>query len=104
SNFALEKTKISIGEDITFSFAILTNKETKIRLEYGIDYIKSNGKRNRKIFQISETSAKANTKKEYVRKHSFKNLSTRKHYPGTHTVTLIVNGAERGELNFELKA
>jgi hypothetical protein len=47
---------------------------------------------------------KENQKKSYARKHSFADVSTRKHYPGTHSVTLIVNGTERGTLDFELEA
>jgi len=102
SDLALEATSIRIGATITFSFTISANADTKARLEYGIDYVKSGGKRNRKIFQISEVSLKKNTKKPYVRKHSFADVSTRKHYPGAHSVTLIVNGTERGTLDFEL--
>jgi hypothetical protein len=64
--------------------------------------VKSNGKRNRKIFKISEVSLKENEKKSYTKKHSFADVSTRKHYPGIHSITLIVNGAERGTLDFEL--
>ena len=103
NDFNLNETAISIGEDITFSFKIVAKKESKIRLEYGIDYMKSNGKRNRKIFQISEIVLEENQEKIYSKKHSFADVSTRKHYSGTHTVTLIVNGIERGNLNFELK-
>ena len=102
--FALEVASISIGEDITFSFVITAKESTKARLEYGIDYMKSNGKRNRKIFQISEISLRENQEKPYTRKHSFVDVSTRKHYPGTHSVALIVNGEERGKLDFELNA
>jgi len=103
SDFALESASLSIGEDITFSFAVLAKEATKVRLEYGIDYVKSNGKRNRKIFQISEILLKENQKKFYTKKHSTADLSTRKHYPGTHSITLIVNGMERGKLDFELE-
>ena len=102
--FALEATVVSIGGDIVFSFAIKAAAATKVRLEYGIDYVKANGKRNRKIFQISEIALKENVKKLYTKKHSFEDVSTRKHYPGTHSITLIVNGAERGTLDFELNA
>ena len=102
--FTLGATSISIGDDIIFSFTVLTKNATKVRMEYGIDYVKSNGKRNRKIFQISEISLKENVKKDYTRKHSFENVSTRKHYPGLHSITLIVNGIERGTMDFELKA
>ena len=103
-DFALGEKSISIGENITFSFAIQAETATKVRLEYGIDFVKANGKRSRKIFQISEVVLKENVKKLYTKKHSFEDVSTRKHYPGTHSITLIVNGAERGTLDFELDA
>lgn len=103
NGFTLGEKSVSIGEELTFSFTIKTSDATKVRLEFGIDYMKANGKRNRKIFQISESFLKANTKKSYEKTHSFENLSTRKHYPGTHSITLIVNGTERGMLDFELK-
>ena len=102
--FTLGTASVSLGGNINFSFTIFAKEATDARLEYGIDYVKSNGKRNRKIFQISETSLKENAKKSYMRKHSFADVSTRKHYPGTHSITLFVNGLERGTLDFELKA
>jgi len=100
--FVLDKNTVAIGEEFTFSFDISTKEATKVRLEYGVDFVKSNGKRNRKIFQISEISFAENQKKAYSKKHSFEDLSTRKHYPGSHSITLIVNGTERGTLDFEL--
>ena len=104
TDFKLEKKSISIGDDLTFSFTISVKEATKVRLEYGIDYVKSTGKRNRKIFQISESTLKANEKKGYTKKHSFEDVSTRKHYPGLHSITLIVNGVERGTLDFKVNA
>ena len=104
SGFALDKTEVNIGGEITFSFDITASEETKARLEFGIDYVKANGKQSRKIFQISEISLKKNETKQYIKKHSFAELSTRKHYPGTHAITLIVNGAPQGTLDFEVNA
>ncbi|HHY0138983.1 TPA: DNA alkylation repair protein [Clostridioides difficile] len=101
-DFTLETTSISIGEDLTFSFNILAKKATKTRLEYGIDYIKSNGKKSRKIFKISEVSLKENEKKSYMKKHSFADVSVRKHYPGIHSIAIIINGMEKDKLDFEL--
>ncbi|MDR2600041.1 MAG: DNA alkylation repair protein [Oscillospiraceae bacterium] len=103
SDFELNATNTSIGGDISFSFTVFAKETTKLRLEYGIDFVKSNGKRNRKIFQISESKLKGNTKKPYVKIHSFADLSTRKHYPGSHSITLIANGIEHGTLDFELE-
>ena len=102
-DFALDTTTVTIGGDVTFSFTLSAEKTTKARLEYAIDYVKSNGKRSRKMFQISEISLKENEVRPYVKKHQFVDLSTRKHHSGTHSITLIVNGTERGILDFELK-
>lgn len=102
ADLILDVKKCRIGEEIAFSFSIFAKTAAKVRLEYGIDYVKSGGKRNRKIFKISEVSLKENERKAYTRKHSFEDLSTRKHYPSTHSITLIVNGAEQGTLDFEL--
>ncbi|MCL2864764.1 MAG: DNA alkylation repair protein [Lachnospiraceae bacterium] len=102
NDFVMEPVKLKIGEEIHFSFTILAKRATKVRLEYGIDYRKANGKQSRKIFQISETALKENERKTYTKKHSFADLSTRKHYVGRHGITLIVNGVERGTLEFEL--
>ena len=101
-DFTLGAASVSLGDDMAFSFTIFAKEATKVRLEYGIDYVKSGGKRNRKIFKISEVSIKENEKKSYARKHSFADVSTRKHYAGIHSITLIVNGEERGTLDFEL--
>lgn len=101
-DFTLVNTTVSIGQDIIFCFKIEAKKDTKIRLEYGIDYVKANNKQNRKIFQISEVLLKKGVKKIYTKKHCFANRSSRKHYEGTHSITLIVNGAEWSTLNFDV--
>lgn len=103
-SFSLGAMSVSIGKYMAFSFEIEAKKATKVRLEYGIDYVKANGKRNRKIFQISELTFKDNMKKSYTKTHSFADASTRKHYPGIHSITLIVSGTEHGTLNFEVLA
>ena len=101
---ALGAAAVSIGEDMTFSFMVEAKKEAKVRLEYGIDYVKASGKRNRRIFQISEFSFKENGKRLYTKKHSFADVSSRKHYPGIHSITLIANGTEQDTLDFEVLA
>lgn len=102
TNFILETPSVALGENLMFSFVVLAGETGRIRLEYGIDYVKAGGKCSRKIFQISRILLKAGQEKAYTKKHSFADLSTRKHYPGSHSVTLIVNGVERGRLDFEL--
>lgn len=102
--FALVAASVSIGENMTFCFRVKAQKTTRVRLEYGIDYVKRNGRRNRKIFQISEISLEARQEKTYMKTHSFADLSTRRHTPRLHSIALLVNGVERGTLDFEVLA
>lgn len=102
--FSLGAASISIGEQMTFFFEIEAKKATRVRLEYGIDYMKASGRQNRKIFQISELTFKEDGRKSYTKTHSFADSSTRRHYPGVHSLTLIVNGTEQGTLDFEVLA
>lgn len=101
-DLALDDTSVRIGGEMTFSFFIKTDKDTKVRLEYGIDYVKANRNRTRKVFKISEPSLKKDIRRQYIKVHSFADTSSRRHYPGTHSITLIVNGDERGTLDFEV--
>ena len=66
--FSLESSFVSVGGRITFTFLeIEALKAAKVRPEYGIDYVKAKGKRNRKIFQISELTFKEKGKKFYTK-------------------------------------
>jgi hypothetical protein len=102
SDFALSADRTAIGKDLGFGFTVKATESTKVRLEYGVDFTKANGRQARKIFQISELELKAGETRSYDKTHSFEDLSTRKHYPGAHAITLIINGVPRETLEFEL--
>ncbi len=100
----IQDTKVEIGSTTHFSFTLINKEEktAKVRLEYGIYFMKSNGKQNRKIFQIKEGNFEPNTPYEIKRKQHFKNLTTRKHYKGVHKLAIVVNGVEKAFVEFEL--
>ena len=106
SNLQIEDNTIAIGSETYFSFTITnsTNTSTKLRLEYGVYYMKSNGKQNRKVFKISEKKYNANSSETIRKKQHFKNLTTRKHYIGEHKLSIIINGVEKEIITFKLKS
>ncbi len=102
----LEVTQnVIIGDVLSFSFQLNSTdtKARKVRVEYSIDYIKANGKPSSKQFQLSEVMIKPNEKKQYVKKHSFKDLTTRKHYPGKHDLSILVNGEIKEKSSFHVR-
>jgi 3-methyladenine DNA glycosylase AlkC len=103
TNLAVTKNVV-IGEAISISFHV-TSKDTetrKLRLEYAIDFVKANGKHSTKQFKISETSILPGEEKVYTKTHSFRDLSTRKHYSGKHVLHIIVNGEAKAQEEFEV--
>ena len=106
NNLSLSKKEIKIGDFIHFEFDLKNDSKQNrnIRLEYRVDFVKANGNTSGKIFQISEFSLKANSIKTFKRKQWFKELSTRKHYPGEHKITLIINGDEKAGIKLSLTA
>ncbi len=101
SNFILGKNKIKIGDNLEFSFDLTLKQKGKVRLEYGVFYVKANGKLSKKVFKMSENNYKAGTH-PFSRKQFFGDMSTRKHYPGTHEISIIINGEEKEKTSFEL--
>ncbi len=92
-----------IGDDISFRFSLKLNipEKQKVRIEYLVHFVKASGKTSPKVFQIKEVELKPGTH-SISKKHTFKNMSTRKHYPGTHTFEVVINGEKKAEVQLEL--
>ncbi|WP_337473984.1 DNA alkylation repair protein [Paenibacillus elgii] len=101
SGLTLVKETVAVGEELAFSFTIRANSSAsqRLRVEYGIDFVKANGKTLRKLFKITENRYDR-TERRYVRTYHFKDLTTRKHYPGKHRLAVILNGVELAAADF----
>ena len=95
---------VKMGDNIAFSFTLKSQNLQlgKLRIEYAIDFMKKNGSHSRKIFKLSESENP--TKEKIIHKtHSFKKISTRIYYTGTHSLAIIVNGYELSSIAFQLE-
>ncbi|MBT4512980.1 MAG: DNA alkylation repair protein [Chloroflexi bacterium] len=101
--FKLNNRRISIGENLMFSFELIIDekKDAKVRLEYCLSFRKANGSLSKKVFKIAEGTYRPG-KHPFTRKYSFVDLSTRKHYAGDHHISIILNGIEAVKDSFEL--
>ena len=103
-NFSLHQKKIAIGEVLRFSFQLVNTgkKETSLRLEYLVQYRKAGGQTSGKIFQLSERKFLPGQPYHFKKQQRFQDFTTRKHYPGKHRVSLLVNGKEMAGQEFML--
>ncbi len=104
-NFSLHKNRIAKGETLIFSFSVELNekKPAKLRIEYALYFMKKTGNPSKKIFKIAENTYPTGKELFFTRSLSFKDLTTRKHYPGKHSIAIVVNGKECCTMDFILK-
>ncbi|MFZ4453537.1 DNA alkylation repair protein [Salibacterium aidingense] len=97
--------ELSIGEDSTLHYKIKipNGRPVKVRIEYGIYFVKSRGNTSRKLFLLTDKEVQGDAVIKGERTHHWADLSTRKHYPGIHRIALFVNGVEAALTEIDLK-
>lgn len=93
---------LAIGERLPWEFELKVQGSGALRLEYKVHYRKKNGSTSAKVFQLSESQIEGPKRIAQKKEQAFHDLTTRVHYPGTHSLELIANGRSLGSFSFEL--
>ncbi|MFC5531524.1 DNA alkylation repair protein [Cohnella yongneupensis] len=97
---------VAIGDSVRFRYAIRLpqGEPIKLRIEMAAYFVRTTGKYYRKLFKLSEKTVGGGTLQQGGREFSFADLSTRRHYPGSHRLALVVNGQELASADVMLRA
>ena len=84
-----------IGEQVTISFELCNTSglPQRVNADFRIHFVKANGKTRPKVFKLQAVAlgpAQAVQLRKVVRLH---NMTTRRHYTGTHKVDALLNGS-----------
>ncbi|MFC0328651.1 DNA alkylation repair protein [Paenibacillus sepulcri] len=90
--------------ELSYELHIRPGEPVRIRMEYGIDFVKAGGHTSRKLFLLSDKVVPGGTRLAGTRKHRWADLTTRRHYPGEHRITLTLNGVETASTVIRLEA
>jgi len=103
SEIQLNKNKITLGDSIGFSCTITGGKKAQnLVVDYVVYFIKSNGKLAPKVFKLKNILLAANETMAIIKNHSFKPITTRRYYAGTHQLAIQINGKEVARSDFYL--
>lgn len=104
NHFQILSPEVAMGGALQFSFELSNPGKSpqKVRLEYGLYYLKANGSLSGKVFKISEKIMDPGSVFQCNRKQHFRIITTRKYYPGRHQLSVIINGEEKIRESFEL--
>jgi 3-methyladenine DNA glycosylase AlkC len=100
----LDRSTVPFGGSVRFSASIRNSGNTQARL--AIDYIvyhrKAGGGQTGKTFKLATRTLAPGEQIQIAREHSFRPITTRRYHPGTHAISLQINGVESAHADFEL--
>lgn len=104
-HLTVARRHVTLGETLAFSFT-LTSEATRsqqVVVDYAIHYRKAEARTSRKVFKLTELELGAGAAVNLAKRQRFVDFSTRKHYPGRHTIEVLVNGKTMATTTFDLK-
>jgi 3-methyladenine DNA glycosylase AlkC len=95
---------VPFGGEFPFTITLLSNekKEVPIHLDFIIHYQKSNGTTKPKVFKLKSLKLVPGESVNIQKKISFRPITTRKYYPGTHFIQILINGEKSKKYKFLL--
>ncbi len=101
--FALRSTEVRPGEAIEFDLTISATREESLMIDYVVDFVKAGGKISPKVHKLKQVTIGAGETVSLSKRHTLRaNATTYKLYPGSHKVTLQINGSALDSQSFEL--
>jgi 3-methyladenine DNA glycosylase AlkC len=103
--FKLSADSVRIGDAIAFQFELLSkqSKTQKLMVDYRVHYVKKGGGTSPKVFKLKEINLGSESSVLISKKQSFQDFTTRKHFPGKHTLEILINGQVFKSVKFEIK-
>ncbi|MFE0038334.1 DNA alkylation repair protein [Streptomyces sp. NPDC059015] len=98
--------EVHIGEHLVFGYEVTNTSPRTVPLviDYIVHHRKANGTLTPKVFKLTARRLAAGERRSAVRRHSFRELSTRRYHLGVHRVQLQINGQPHGSAEFTLGA
>jgi 3-methyladenine DNA glycosylase AlkC len=102
----LAATRIPYGGTISFTATITNTGSVPARLaiDYIVHHTKANGGQSGKTFKLTTATLAPGEWRRLSREHSFREITTRRYYPGAHAIELQLNGVVSGRGEFTLLA
>ncbi len=100
----LDRATVPVGGSVRFTASVRNTGDAAARLaiDYVVHHRKANGGQTGKTFKLTTRTLAPGERIELTREHSFRLITTRRYHPGTHGISLQVNGVASGRADFEL--
>ena len=106
ANARLVPSRVKVGDKLRFSFDLASTgrRAQDLLVDYAVHFVKANGGTRPKVFKLRKIALPAGQSIELSSSVSFKDMTTRQHYPGRHRIEVLVNGIAHPLAEFEVRA
>jgi 3-methyladenine DNA glycosylase AlkC len=101
----LDKSVVELPCELGFSFTVTNGGTvaTDVAVDYLVHYVKSDRRLAAKVFKLATRHLSPGETASFAKRHAFRQMTTRVHYPGTHAIEVQVNGQRYGRTEFEVR-
>lgn len=101
---SMTPAQVCMGDKVQLSFELvnLSSETQDLLIDFCVHYVKGNGSSSPKVFKLKTLQLAGHSSEKLSKNLSLANMSTRRHYPGTHQVDLLINGCRYPLGHFEL--
>jgi 3-methyladenine DNA glycosylase AlkC len=102
----LAGTTVPFGGTLRFSVSVTNSgpEPARLAIDYTVYHRRANGSQSGKTFKLTTRTLAPGDSIDLSRDHSFREITTRRYYPGVHAVELQINGVAFGRTDFTLLA
>ena len=104
SDLYAEAGSVVLPGELAFGFLLTNTGDAAARLavDYAVHFVKASGATAEKVFKLATVELGPGESKKLTGRHAFRQMTTRRHYSGTHALEVQVNGIRHGRLEFEV--
>jgi 3-methyladenine DNA glycosylase AlkC len=102
----LSTPSLRMGEALEIQMLLRSTAQVpqQLTIDYVLHFLKANGQRSPKVFKGAFLTLAPGESITFCRSHRFREVTTRKHYPGEQGVCLRINGVDTVVVGFGLRA
>lgn len=104
AGLSLATPTVRLGGDLLFGLTMRNSDgaQQQVMIDYAVHHRKANGSTSPKVFKWTATTLEPGSVLKIERRHPIRPITTRRYYPGTHRVVVLVNGKPMASADFEL--
>jgi 3-methyladenine DNA glycosylase AlkC len=104
TDFTLNRETVAVGDTLAFAATLRNTGDEagRLSIDYVVHHRKANGGTTGKTFKLAVRTLAPGEHFTISKTHSFRVITTRRYYPGTHSIELLINGVSAGRREFQL--